>query len=51
VACKNKPKQTADCATVRKPQHVAHLRGGYLSVALHIGMGNGLIKDREAIAH
>ena len=51
LAFENMPEKAALCALVGKAEHVAHTGGGYLAFGVEIGVGNGLVEDRETIAN
>ena len=51
VTGQQRGKQPALDAAVRKPQHVAHLRGSDKARPVHVGVCNRLIENRQPVAH
>ena len=51
IAGQDKAEQATDCAAIGQAKHIAHLRSRNLAIALHVGMGNGLVEYRQTVAY
>ena len=50
IALKQLREQPPDRAAIGQAQHVPDLRGLHFAIAVHVGMGNRLVEDRQTVA-